>query len=72
MELKTYMVVGPKFVFEKSNLKFCIIFNIISFANAQGSVKIRLTYSKILLLIDYFGRRVRNVFKNKFISNAFF
>ena len=28
----------------KSNLKFCIIFNMISFANVQGSVNIRLAY----------------------------
>ena len=35
----------------KSNLKFCIIFNMISFANTQSSVKIRLACSKVLLLI---------------------
>ena len=34
----------------KSNLKFCIIFNTISFANAKRSViKIRLAYSKVFL-----------------------
>ena len=37
----------------KSNLKFCIIFKMISFANAQGTVKVRLPCSKILLLINY-------------------
>ena len=37
----------------KSNLRFCIIFNMISFANAQGSVKIRSAWSKVLLLINY-------------------
>ena len=37
----------------KSNLKFCIIFNMIPFANYQCSVKIRLAYSKVLLLINY-------------------
>ena len=31
----------------KSYLKFCIIFNMISFASAQGSVKIRLACSKV-------------------------
>ena len=34
----------------KSNLKFCIIFYMISFINAQGSVKIRIACSKALLL----------------------
>ena len=34
----------------RSNLTFCIIFNMISFINAQGSVKIRLACSKPLLL----------------------
>ena len=34
----------------KSNLKFCIIFNMISFVNVQGSVKIRLPCSNVLLL----------------------
>ena len=34
----------------KSDLNFCIIFNMISFFNAQGSVKIRLACSKALLL----------------------
>ena len=32
----------------KSNSKFCFIFNMISFVNAQGSVKIRLACSKAL------------------------
>ena len=41
----------------KLNLKFCIIFNMISFANAQGSVKIRLACSNVLLLINYFDCR---------------
>ena len=50
MKLQTYTPVGLKFVFGKSDLKFCIIFNMISFANAQGSVKIRLACSKALLL----------------------
>ena len=35
----------------KSNLKFCIIFNMVSFVNAQGSVNIRLACLKVLLLI---------------------
>ena len=48
MELKSYTPVGLKFVFEK--IKFCVIFNMISFVNAQGSVKIRLACSKALLL----------------------
>ena len=34
----------------KSYLKFYVIFNTISFANAHGSVKIRLAYPKALLL----------------------
>ena len=49
----------------KSNLKFCIIFNMISFADTYGSVKIRLAYSKVLLLINYFDRRLWNTFKNR-------
>ena len=36
----------------KVNLTFRIIFNMISFANAQGSVKITLACSKVLLLIN--------------------
>ena len=51
MELKTYTQVGQKSIFEK--LKFCIIFNLISFTSAQGSVKIRLTCPKVLLLINF-------------------
>ena len=35
----------------KSNLKFCIVFNLISFANAQSSVKIKLACSKVSILI---------------------
>ena len=50
MELKTYTPVGLKFVFEKIKLMFCIIFNMISSVNVQGSVKIRLACSKALLL----------------------
>ena len=38
MDLKKYTTAGPKSVSEKSNLKFYILFNIISFANAQSSV----------------------------------
>ena len=37
----------------KLNLKFLIIFNMISFAYTQGLVKIRLAYSKVLLVINY-------------------
>ena len=48
----------------KSNLKFCIIFNLTSFANAQVSVKIRLACSTVFLLINYFDRRFLNTFKN--------
>ena len=36
----------------KSNLKFSILFNIISFVNVQSSVKIRLVCSRVLLLIS--------------------
>ena len=36
----------------KSNLKFCFTFNMISFVNAQGLVKIKLACSKVLLLIN--------------------
>ena len=42
---------------ENQNLNFCIIFNIISFVNAQGSVKIRLECQKVLILINYFDRK---------------
>ena len=48
MELKKCTPVVPKFVSEKSNLRFCIIFNMIVFTNAQGSVKTRLACSKVL------------------------
>ena len=37
----------------KLNLKFCIAFNMIWFAKAQGSVKIRLACSKVLSIINY-------------------
>ena len=50
-ELKTYIPVGLKIVFEKIKLKkFCIKFNMISFVNDQGSAKIRLACSKVFLL----------------------
>ena len=42
----------------KSNIKFCIIFNMISFPSTQGSGKIRLGCSNVLLLINYFDRRL--------------
>ena len=48
----------------RSNLMFCITFNIISLA--QGSVKIRLSCSKVLLLINFFYCRLWNTFKNLF------
>ena len=38
----------------KSDLKSCIIFNIPSFTNTQGSVNIRLACSKASLLINSF------------------
>ena len=41
-----------RFIFEKIDFKFCIMFNMISFANAQSSVKVRRTCSKVLLLIS--------------------
>ena len=67
MELKMYTPVSPSISFSrKSNLKFCIIFNMISFVNAYDSVRIRLACSNILLLIDYFDRRLWNTFKNTF------
>ena len=50
IDLKTYTPIGLKFFFEKNKFKFCIIFNMISFVNAQDSVKIRLACSKVLLL----------------------
>ena len=34
IEPKTYNPIGPKFVLEKINLRFFIIFNMTSFANA--------------------------------------
>ena len=63
MELKTYTESVQNSFSRKSNLKFCIIFNMISFANAQDLVKIRLACSKDLLLINCFLRRFWNSFK---------
>ena len=63
MELKTYNTVGRKFVFDK----IYIIFKKISFTNTQGLVKIKLVYSKVLLLINYFDCRWWNTFKNTFL-----
>ena len=51
IELIMYTPVGLKFVFKKIRVK---VFNMISFANAQGSVEIRLACSKVLLLINLF------------------
>ena len=51
MELETYTSVSPKLVSRKSNVKFCITLNMISFANAQGPVKIRLVLSRVILII---------------------
>ena len=42
----------------KSNFKFCVLSNMISLANAQGSVKIRLVFSNVLLLIVSFSNIV--------------
>ena len=50
MALKTYIPVGQKLFSKKLNLKFYIIFTMIS-------VKIRLACSQVLLLINYFERR---------------
>ena len=50
MVLQSYTLVDLKFVFEKIKFKVSITFNMISFANAQVSVKIRLACSKALLL----------------------
>ena len=50
----------------KSNLKHCIIFNVISFSNDQGLLKIRLAYSKVLLLINYFDHILWNTFEKAF------
>ena len=57
----------------KSNLKFCIIFNMISFANAQGSVKMKIACSKVLLLINYFDRRLYSLLRIHYIKgNKYF
>ena len=50
MVLQSYTLADLKFVFEKIRFKVSIIFNMISFANDQVSVKIRLACSKALLL----------------------
>ena len=50
MELKTHSPVGLKFISEKIKFKVFIIFNMVSFDNTQGSVKIRLPCSKAFLL----------------------
>ena len=47
--LKCTLQSAQNLCLRRSNLKFCIIFNMISFANAQGLVKIRLACSKALL-----------------------
>ena len=52
MELKTYTP-GQNSFSRKSNLKFCIIFNMVSITNAQGTAKIRLACSKVSLLMNY-------------------
>ena len=49
MELKTHQSVKNSCLRE-SNLTFCIIFNMISFLNTQGSVRIKLACSKVLLV----------------------
>ena len=46
MEPERHTCVDLKFHSEKTNLKFCFIFNMISFTNAQGSIKIILACSK--------------------------
>ena len=53
MELKSTPQSTQNSFSRKSDITFCIIFNMISFANAQGSVKIRLACSKVFLLINY-------------------
>ena len=51
MELETYIPVSQNSFSRKSDLKFCIIFNMILFANAQGSLKIKLQpFTKFLRL----------------------
>ena len=52
VEIKTYTQATQNSFSKKSNIKFCIIFNMISLANAQSLVKIRLACSKVLLSIN--------------------
>ena len=64
MKLKKAHTCRAKIRFrENQNFNFCIIFNIISFVNAQGSVKIRLACQKVLILINYFDRKFWNTFR---------
>ena len=51
MELKTCNPLGSKFVFEKNKSKVLHYIQLISFANAQVSVKIRLAYFLSSLVI---------------------
>ena len=54
----TYTPINLKFVFEKMKFKVLhFIFDLILFANDQGSVKMRLACSKAFLLINYYDRR---------------
>ena len=59
---KYFLIVIVLYILRKSLCKFCIIFNIISFANAQGSVKTRLLCSKVFLLLNYFDQREQQIF----------
>ena len=59
---KYFLIVIVLYILRKSLCKFCLIFNIISFTNAQGSVKIRLVCSKVFLLINYFDQREQQIF----------
>ena len=52
VEIKTYTQATQNSFSKKSNIKFCIIFNMISLANAQSLVKIRLACSKVSLVIN--------------------
>ena len=67
---KWNLLCAPQFAqnsfLRKSGLRFFIIFNMIWFTNAQGSVKIKLVCSKVMFLINYFGCRLWNSFKNTF------
>ena len=67
MELKTAPHSTQNLFSKKSNLKFCII-NLISFTNAQGSVKLRLACSKVLFitLITVIGKDILIKDKNYF------